>query len=247
MRADMAKVIVERPRFGSRARGKGKGYRRRQQRLGPDEQPRREGIKVHSGGTKMLNEHLGPLRRFLQSRVGRPWNKVFAEICENISRNSAVQDHVRDHVDDYVETKVVLIDGVPCYGHSGLYGRPLNAGYRRLLLYVCPVTGLLKRVPPRQARSRQNKTPAVPHVRVSDNQQCCWVEGGWHLVEVKPLPLMPHPGKQRDVVLGRPVALVTPEEARRTYGAAVYAVAKRRLGKKEMRQLPIPLDWQRGV
>jgi hypothetical protein len=248
MRADMAKVIVERPRFGSRARGKGKGYRRRLQRLRPDELPRREGIKVCSGGTKMLNEHLGPLRRFLQSRLGRPWDKVFAEICANLSRNSAVQDHVRDHVEDYVETKVVLIDGVPCYGHGRLYGRPLTEGYyRRLPLYVCPVTGMLKRVKPRPVRPRKNKSKAVPYIWLSDDRQCRWVEGAWHLVDLKPLPLLPHLSRQHDVVLGRPVASLTAGEACKTYGAAVYAVAKRPLGKKEMRQLPIPLDWQRGV
>ena len=52
----------------------------------------------HQGHTKWLNEHLGPLRRYLDSQVGRPWDKVFSEICAHIDRSSAVQDHVRDHV-----------------------------------------------------------------------------------------------------------------------------------------------------
>jgi hypothetical protein len=103
MRSDMAKVIVERPRFGSRIKGKPKGLRRRQQRLGHEGMPRREGMKRRcNGNCKSLNEHLGPLRRYLMAQVGRPWDKVFADICRHINRNSAVQDHVRDHVDDYV-------------------------------------------------------------------------------------------------------------------------------------------------
>ena len=60
----MAKVIVERPRYGSRMRGHGKGYCRAQRRIDRDEAPKREGLKRSlSGMTKSLNEHLGPLRR----------------------------------------------------------------------------------------------------------------------------------------------------------------------------------------
>jgi hypothetical protein len=248
MRADMAKVIVERPRLGSHDRGKGKGYTRRQQRLGLEALPRREGIKVRSGGTKILNEHLGPLRRFLLSRVGRLWDKVFAEICANISRNSAVQDHVRDHVADYVETNVVLRGGVPCFGTGRWYGRPLaEVAYRRLQLYVCPLTGLLKRLRLRRTRPLSKRTKAIPYVPLGKDRQCRWVEGGWYLVELKPLPLPGQPRNAYDVVLNRRVALLSAEDAHKAYGAAVYAAAKRRLGKKEMRQLPIPLDWQRGI
>src|ERR1043166_5128733 len=108
----MAKVIVERPRHGSRMRGKGKGYQRAQQRIDRDEAPKREAMKRSLRWmTKSLNEHLSPLRRYLEKQVGRPWANVFGEICEQISRNSAVQDHVRDHVFDYVADKVVVIDG----------------------------------------------------------------------------------------------------------------------------------------
>jgi hypothetical protein len=102
MRADMAKVIVERPRKKGGAWRKPKGYQRRLSRYG-DDPPGREGIRgCWAGGRKMLNEHLGPLRRYLDKQVGRPWDRVFSEICRHIDRNSAVQDHVRDHVADYV-------------------------------------------------------------------------------------------------------------------------------------------------
>jgi hypothetical protein len=146
MRADMAKVIVERPRKKGRAWRKPKGYKRRLSGYG-DATPIREGIRAcWNGGTKILNEHLGPLRRYLDKQVGRPWNKVFSEICRHINRNSAVQDHVRDHVEDYVATHVILIDGVPCDGSgSWTYGRPLSR-LRHRPWYVCPRTGLLRRV-----------------------------------------------------------------------------------------------------
>src|SRR5262245_14992574 len=81
VRHDMAKVIVERPRHRSHW-NKPKGYRRQLRRQLGDGPATREGMKrLWKGGTKMLNEHLGPLRRYLDSQVGRPWDKVFAEIC----------------------------------------------------------------------------------------------------------------------------------------------------------------------
>ena len=46
-----------------------------------------------------------------------------------------------------------------------------------------------------------------------------------------------------DVLLTLPVARLTPLEARRHYGAEVYAVACRRLARKELRQYPIPVRW----
>lgn len=145
MRSDMAKVIVERPRYGSRAHHDGKGYRKRWQRISLDDAPRRESIGARGGRTKGLNEHLGPLKRYLNKQVGRPWDKVFSEICQFIRLDSAVQSHVRDHLDDFVETCVIVIDGELCSGRPYRTGMPLG-NYRQLMLYVCPRTGLLRRV-----------------------------------------------------------------------------------------------------
>ena len=48
-----------------------------------------------------------------------------------------------------------------------------------------------------------------------------------------------------DVVLNRPVRDITPGLARQTYGADVYAVARRVLGKRERKNYPIPIDFIR--
>lgn len=241
MRSDMAKVIVERPRYGSRVRGKPKGYRRRLQRLSMEGLPRREGIKKRSqGGTKSLNEHLGPLRRFLESRVGHPWNKVFSEICERVDRSSAVQDHVRDHVEDYVAVHVVLLGGVPCLAD----GLPLARCWKKW--YVCPRSGLLKKVKrgSRKLLFRHEPSPPPRYVQLGKWQQCRLVHGAWHLVTLQRLPAPPAGSKAHDVLLDRCVSSITTEEAVRTYGAPVYAVAVRPLGKRERKQFPIPLEWQ---
>lgn len=245
MRPDMAKVIVERPRYGSWMRGASKGYRRALQRIDEGDLPRREGIKQrYRGNTKSLSEHLGPLRRYLDAQVGRPWDKVFSEICAHIDRSSAVQDHVRDHVAQYVVTHVILIDGIPCSGDGETFhGQPLHrVPWGRW--YVCPRTGILRRIkaPARRPPGTPKRDDVPRFVRVSDSLQCRLIGGAWHLVSLKPLPLMRVGRKERDVLLDREIATIDSAMARKHYGADVYAVGTRRLARREFSQYPIPAD-----
>ncbi len=243
----MAKVIVERPRLKGGCTNKPKGYRRRLGRYGEEGPPCREGIKAcWVGRTKHFNEHLGPLRRYLDKQVGRPWDKVFSEICAHINRDSAVQDHVRDHVDQYVTRNVLLIDGVPCNGEGGwTYGTPLHRMWHRPW-YVCPRSGLLRRLK-RVSRKWPAASEAPPaFVRVGNALQCHFLDGGWHLVTVKPLPDSYYDrGRHNrvDILLNRPASQLSLAEARQRYGAEVYAVARRRLARRELPQYPIPTAW----
>ena len=246
MRSDMAKVIVERPRI--RGWRKPKGYGNKIKGYGEDGPPCREGIKARwQGGCKYLNEHLGPLRRYLDSQIGRPWDKVFSEICAHIDRSNPVQDHVRDHVEQYVARNVLLVDGVACNGEGGyFYGKPLRETRRRPW-YVCPRSGLLRKVKmdPKASRQPPKVVPLVS-VRISDTLQCRFFDDAWHLVVLKPLP---HASGCRQLSLGRDVLLdklvknITPIEARQQYGGEVYATAVRRLARRELRQYPIPDRW----
>jgi hypothetical protein len=251
MRSDMAKVIVERPRFGSRLRSRRcNGHRRDEQKLGVAALPKFEGMKRPYGhDTKGLNEHLGPLRRYLDSKVGQPWDKVFGEICAHIRCDSAVQSHVRDHVMDYVCRNAVLIDGVPCEGDGRNYGRPLHDSRRWSWWYVCPASGILKRIERRFGRPnrrgnarRRNELPTPAPVRLDESHVCAVVQGRWCLILVR--KLMP-PN----------LAFATPWErqrwneqcdlACREYGALVEPVSSRPLSKGEMQQLPVPVDrWK---
>jgi len=243
MREDMAKVIVERPRHKGSAWARPKGYKRQLARYGEDA-PNREGIKFCWGnGKKWLNEHLGPLRRYLNSQVGRPWNKVFSEICAHIDRDSAVQDHVRDHIAEYVATNVILIDGIPCCGDGGrAYGRPLGE-YRWRPWYVCPRTGILRKV--KFAKRPPTEPPKVRIVHVSKTAQCRAVNGIWLWLTLRALPDAFHIYlcKDVDIFLRKPVTQLSASELRRTYGDEVYAVAIRRMTRKEIRQSPIPHEW----
>lgn len=254
MRADMAKVLVERPRLGSGG-GPAKGYRKRASRqlASEDGGPAREGMTKRSGGTKFFNEHLGPLRRYIDSQVGRPWDKVYAEVCARIDRGNVVQKHILTHLFEYVATDVVLIDGVPCRGSGYNVGRPLADSYSTHLWYVCPRSGLLRRarLPGRREVRRRWQAGYAPAdgrpttvVRVNDSLQCHRFAHGWELVTVAPLPATayPHDAAKVDVILNKKAVTVSGDEARCVYGAAVYAVARRRLRKKELVQYPIPID-----
>ncbi|MCC6719970.1 MAG: hypothetical protein IT555_19000 [Acetobacteraceae bacterium] len=133
MRADMAKVIVERPR-------RVEGITRRGRVPPVDHLPAQEGMRArhvrHFGG-KALNENLQPLRRFLAKQVGRPWNRIYAEISAHLRPTSAVQQHVRDHLHDFVAiTPRRLANQMRQRPGDDLWFQPF---------YVHPRTGLLCR------------------------------------------------------------------------------------------------------
>ncbi len=148
MRSDMAKVLVERPRWNPGRSGG--GTRGELQRLPIEEWRAREGMKARwQGTTKGFTDLLGPLRRFLRSRVGRPWNRVYSEICAEVRGGFPVREHFQSHVFSLVARDVLLIDGVPCHRGGYAEGRPLKWSPWGSF-YVCPKTGLLKE--PRRPR-----------------------------------------------------------------------------------------------
>ena len=125
MRWDMFKIIVERPRrYGPGGWTRGRPHR------DVENAPSHEGIRRRYSDyeRKELNENLAPLRRYLVRQVGRPWNKVFGEICQHLRNDNTVQEHVRLHLDDFVSTQ----------------GRDTR------LLYVDRRTGILRMNKPRR-------------------------------------------------------------------------------------------------
>jgi hypothetical protein len=119
MRRDMYKIIVERPRYYL-SRGSTHGRAPRDEEDAPGHQGMGRRYKEHR--RKQIGENLAPLRRYLLKQVGRPWNKVFSEICRHSRVDSVVQNHVRLHIDDYVSLE----------------------GNKNRLLYVDRRTGLLR-------------------------------------------------------------------------------------------------------
>ncbi|MDE8345631.1 MAG: hypothetical protein POH28_05570 [Acidocella sp.] len=182
MRDDMAKIIVERPRRGDHSERKG-----RVRVL--EDLPQREGMRrphLLRGWGKELNENLQPLRRYLERQVGRPWDKVYAEIAKNLRVDNTVQQHVRDHLHNFVAvTPRRVFGGWWSRRGMGLWYQPL---------YVDPVTGLLcrtDRLPEKKARRRTklHRPPETPtRIGLSPDRELRLIDGLWYEVRLAPMP-----------------------------------------------------------
>lgn len=226
MRSDMAKVIVERPRWGAALRGKKKGYRKALQKSEIADLPRREPLAGRwRGMSKCFSEHLSPMRRFLRSRVGRPWDKVHQELCANVDFGNIVQKHVMTHIYQYVARYVEEIDG-RLFSAKG-YGRawPLTEGQ----MYVCPRTGILRTV-------KQSRTRITPkRICRTSMLQFHFRDGGWWELQLRELP--PIQSEQWDVWLEKPIVKITSGERESAYGAKRWAISKKLLTPCESRAL----------
>lgn len=141
MRADMFKVIVERPRWGASHAPPVKLKKDR------DTDRKFIGLKRHAIEQapyyKSLNENLAPLVRFIRKQVGRRWDDVFSEICAHLDTGSTVKMHVRTHLKDFV------LFGISYGRHGELLhkGHPIEVDRRNFYwpeFYVDPEDGLLK-------------------------------------------------------------------------------------------------------
>ena len=195
MRKDMFKVIVERPRRGA-------DFRVNRSRLaGEDDLPSRIGMKrfrtLNHTRSKWLNENLAPLKRYLMKQAGRPWSKVYSEICENLDADNTVKQHVRDHLQDFVVTKVAIgRKGEWMNGNEWPGWRASDAPWRQPL-YVDPNDGILKRSDklwkkmridptPHWRKRREDRYAADPNIRrIDGNSELHCVGGIWYEVKFR--------------------------------------------------------------
>jgi hypothetical protein len=191
---------------------------------------------------KQLNENITTLVGFLHKNVGRPWNKVYGEICGLMSVQSPIQKLVLERLKDLVATTVVVIDGKPHRAMTGGAGGADRSQFQPLkgtkwdALYVCPSTGVLRSV----ERMKEPLRRQDPDVRaVGPLSQYRRVNGVWYLIELAFIPsLQSALSSHYDVLLHAPVSDIPSETIRRTYGSYDrYAVAKRPLTKRELQRL----------
>jgi hypothetical protein len=253
MREDMYKVIVERPRHGKE--GDATAARLRKDFDGPMHLGMRAGY-----GYRSLNENLAPLRRYLYAQIGRPWNKVFSEICAGIDRRNTVQQHVHQHIRDFIAIEVgvrdgQLIDLVACRGFLGS-DSGISQG-----LYVDPHTGLIRpnknhrpcRHGIAELRRREQAEVAGRRRKVDERTYLLLLNEIWFSVEVDVLPeerLVDRAidGKlhrqmtaesRYDVVLRKGVSRTARAESRQReylYGSSdLYAASKRQISTREIK------------
>jgi hypothetical protein len=252
MREDMYKVIVERPRRGKY------GYAAAARLRNDFDGPMRLGMRA-GYGYRALNENLAPLRRYLHAQIGRPWNKVFSEICTGIDRRNTVQQHVHQHIRDFIAIDVGVRNGRLV---------DLAADWRFLwrdsgipqALYVDPRTGLIRpnknyrswRHGDTQRRQREQLEIATRRRVVDERTMLLLLDDVWFSVEVEALPKA-HPvervvGQPRrrmrvepryDAVLRRHISQATEADlqlCKHLYGSGdLYAVSKRQISSREIK------------
>lgn len=185
----MNKIIVERPRRGGYG-GEDPRYLSDQRRMDLEDLPQRESMRRRWGSNcKELNENLAPLRRFVESRVGLPWDDVYSEIRENLDASDATQYHILQHLEGYVE-KNTFLDGVGAVCTIGYLGQPYVIGSNRYAgreMYVHPGTGILCITPARARRTRERNDDRVLGPKGS-MEQYHRLHGVWYVLSLEKLP-----------------------------------------------------------
>src|SRR6185436_13965840 len=139
MRVDMKAVIVD--------IGRASGIDRARRRWDPADEaappPRHERMGM-APDRKGQRDRLAPLRRFLATQCGRPWVKVWSEICEAADARTVKGFHLRAHARAYVDATCTV-------DRDGVIWRTPGEEFRRY--WVDPRNGLLKRAPRSRSRS----------------------------------------------------------------------------------------------
>src|SRR5580704_2883348 len=182
MRSDMHKVIVERPRM---LRSKWKNRKtalrlsetQRAQAIGDAEDYDSGRSRASSARhEKYLNENLAPLKRYLIGQAGRPWDKVYSEICRIIDTRSAIGLYVLQHVEDFIAVDTFIENGKVCE-------RKWRCAMEVHGLYVHPVTGIIRLA---KRRTTQPKRAELDLVAVNELLEFEKIDGLWFQMEYRP-------------------------------------------------------------
>lgn len=119
------------------------------------------------------------LRRVLMGNVGRPWDEVYSEICEQADSRNFIGHRIREAIDTLVEKNCYIDeDGVVRDDHDykvgGMFWRPV--------LFVHPETGLLEKMDCRR-RYRKEKPPQT--VFFMEGHRYHKHDGIWYRVEME--------------------------------------------------------------
>lgn len=241
MRSDMKKVVVERPRWGSRGRNRKFGARLRYiEGHDYEEQPKKalgfESYRSAKYAEKEFTDVLNPLERFLRSNLGRPWDKVYSELCSGLDKRKTTGLHIFQHLKHMVKTN--------CY--FGIDGKLYTHGWRPEIrgFYVHPRTGLLCEIrrPSKRERNRElaEDADSVTHLYVDDNLGYQKHEGIWYRVKLARIVLgFSEPAAYvQDLFLKRQVYL--------NWGVNWVAIEKKQCNREELKTVKHLLESGKG-
>jgi hypothetical protein len=117
MRPDMKEVLITEGRDGSGHKHNDHVRRLRRTRISEEDCGGRESMRYQCDDDmwdakyKRLGEHLTPLYRYLNSKVGSKWDDIWSEIRANNPINSGVGAHIYTHINvelnPYIENGIV--------------------------------------------------------------------------------------------------------------------------------------------
>ncbi|MDY6786220.1 MAG: hypothetical protein SW833_27350 [Cyanobacteriota bacterium] len=241
------RIVIERPRSGMRISSRRiKGHKKELGRITKEAtidgllQPYL--IKTRNR-TKSFSDHISPLYRWLRSKVGQPWDKVYGELCWKLDSTTLSGQHILSHVWGFVERHVVIIDGIPY--QKDRQNHALN-GWRNQL-YVHPETGILCLAPKRKKAKSQPCDNIANIVQVDPLHQYRKLDGVWYFVTFGSVlykevanDILPHKELTyfkkivKDVLLNQELSY---NSAYREYGSPIYARHKRHATKKEIKKI----------
>ena len=204
-------------------------------------------MKASHTGRKYFSDLLGPLQRWLQSQVGRPWNDVYSEACAVIKPDSVVRAHIKTHLLEFVERNTFMHEGVVCFLDTSRLGgiTPVTeTRYGRSLFFVHPETGLLSPIPRRPRKRKQDGRERNNALRWLKNGvllrklQGCWFK--CQVIEFPPIGYFwsEYP-RSYDVCERREI---TPSDAYEIYGRNVFCIAKRQMSRADLKQYALVND-----
>lgn len=209
----MSKVVVETARSGSYLKSKKtslriKNYNETEHDLVGG---RISSGQVHQYGIKARQpgDRIGPLRRFLRSKVGLPWDGIFSEIVHFNDRRTIAGWHLLEHVKLEVSTNC-FIDA-----NGFVYDGRFKQSMVVYGFYVHPMTKVLcwKSFPKFRIKSSESK-----NLRQINNKQYGRIKGVWYFLD----------GIKRSVPLDEKCYVLRIDDE--TY----FATIKRQLNSKEI-------------
>jgi len=193
MREDMSKVVIERPRHGHYLPSMKTGLRIT--RYDPEDEyedlPKRAPASRgrQKGGGKYFSDLLGPLRRYLRSNVGRPWDKVYSEMKQHLDSRKTTGQHIFEHVQSEVSLRCYVGEDGVVYEQPG-WGKPRPVRG----LYVHPRTGLLRWKDPKDRGKKRRSGPTkqeVTRIPINQTQSYLKLDGIWYLADLDSTESMP--------------------------------------------------------
>lgn len=223
----MAKVLTERPRVHANNKSQPKGYFRKNDILSED-CPKKESIRkkwfMYGSWPKELTDLIGPLKKYLTSKIGQKWDDIYSEISQNIPVNSMQGHHLRDHVMGMVETNISIVDN-----------EVRDSKGDKIFGYYVDQNGFLRFNPYNRYKWKPKKNNNLKWI--SDTELFAKINGIWYKVIVKPfIPKLYSSNNcvpQKDLVTG---TLCFNRADNFWDYKQVIGVSKRQLNSKEIRR-----------